>query len=195
MEMTQARKSVFGVLVAAVVAMVGVVETAQAKDGPLWDIGLGYASPSYSTEVDRSGAAAAAVDFSVSWKLADSTRLGIASHALADAYKYVDTADNEYSLTINQVLLGASLRQSFGNDNQGLFARADLGLVTTSAKLTINDVETEVPGESGFGFLARVGYGITASGDFNIAPQLSFGGYALSGGFNSSVEFGAAFTF
>jgi hypothetical protein len=104
----------------------------------------------------------------------------VATHALADAYTYLDAEGTEYSLTINHVLFGASLRQSFGNDNQGLFARADLGFVSTSANLTVNDTEIEVPGESGFGFLARAGYGITASGDFNIAPQVTFAGYSLA---------------
>jgi|GEM_PF-5170923 len=193
--MNQGRTFVANFAALSLVIMALGAADAHAKDGPLWDIGLGYASPSYSTEIDRSGAAAVAVDFAVSWKLADSTRLGVASHALADAYKYLDAADNEISMTINHVLIGASLRQSFGNDNQGLYARADVGLVSTSAKITTSTTETTLEGESGFGFLARAGYGITASGDFNIAPQVTFAGYSLASGFNSSIEFGAAFTF
>ena len=179
----------------SIILMSAFGSSAHAKDGPLWDIGLGYASPNYSADIDRSGAAAVAVDFAVSWKLSDATRLGVASHALADAYKYLDAADNEISMTINHVLIGASLRQSFGNDNQGLYARADVGLVSTSAKITTSTTETTLEGESGFGFLARAGYGITASGDFNIAPQITFAGYSLASGFNSSIELGAAFTF
>ena len=169
---------------------------AQAKDGVLWDIGLSYAIPSYPSNPDRSAATAVAVDLGAFWSLAEGSRLGGAIHALADRYEYIE-ADTltDVSVTLNQILVGPSFRQSFGADNHGFFVRADAGMVLTSASLTIDDVEYEADGESGFGFLARAGYGLTASGDFNIAPQVTFAGHSVGEDFNTSIEIGASFSF
>ena len=147
--------------------------------------------------IERSGSTVFAVDVGAYWALTDSTRLGWGSHAVRDSYSSVDAGDNEIGITTNHWLVGVSGRQSFGDDAQVFFGRADVGLVVTivNARRTVDNVEIEIATESGFGFLTRAGYGFTASETLNIAPQLTFAGFSLPSGFNSSLEFGVSFTF
>jgi hypothetical protein len=186
--LTFGRAGLVAALFTAVTLLGSIPLSAQAREGSLDEIGVGYALPTFagrSTEVN-----ALSLDFGTLWSVAEKTRVGLNSHLVIGA-QYGELFQDEVtgeltSLSVgpcNHWLIGVAFRQSFGDDDRGLYVRADAGVSITN-----------FDGVGG-GFLARAGYGIGFAEKNTISPHITFAGFAMPSGFNNSVEFGASFTY
>jgi hypothetical protein len=174
-----------------------VKESAKGKDGVLLDAGLGYSIPAYPGNPSREGGLAFSLDASGTAKIVGGLRVGGGLHVIRDGYEatLVTTAGDIVpgQIAIYTMLIGPTVRYSLNDDGQGLFVRGDVGYALNRAALEADGVQSkDIPGESGFGFMGRVGFAFNLDGKL-ISPQLSYALHSLSSGSTSSIEFGVGF--